>query len=96
MFLTVVSPALSQGIKKVCFGCSVFMNHNQDVIIQSLGPWMSEHLFSLQRGLMRAEISEPQLQTGPIHHRGLGGGGEEQGSQKRKVDRKPRLRLRWR
>lgn len=59
---------LPRGIKWICFGRLVFMNYKQDVVIQSLGPCMSERVFSLQQGLMRAEISEPQRQTGHIHH----------------------------
>lgn len=51
-----------RGLHKSVFGCLLFMNYKQEVIIQSLGPWMSERLFSLQQELMRAEISEPRPQ----------------------------------
>ena len=91
-----IPPTVSGWLKRSVLGRSVFMNYKQDVIIQSVGPWMSERLFSLQQELMRAEISEPQPQTGHIHHRGLRREGEERGSQKRKVGIKaPLLRWRW-
>lgn len=53
------------------------MNYKQEVIIQSLGPWMSERLFSLQQELMRAEISEPHPQTGQNSSMDLRGGEDE-------------------
>lgn len=45
---------------------------------------MSERLFSLQHELMRAEISEPQPQTGHIHHRASAVEGRETGGRKEK------------
>lgn len=43
----------------------MFMNYKQHVIIQSCGPRLSEHLFSLQQELMGAEISGPSQETCP-------------------------------